>query len=357
MERNYFGRDITYNMKNLYEQDIDHIAGSPMLQKLEEKTILITGATGMIGKYMIHVLQRYNTIYAKDKCKIIALCRSAEVGCALFGKDDNIEYIIADVCEPVQIQERIDYIVHAASNTNPSTYAKIPVETYRANVIGTENMLQLARKKHSEAALFISSASVYGNVSHGTLDENTCGRIDFFNINNSYSEGKRMGECICKSFFSEYGVPVKIARPFHMYGPGMRLDDGRLFDDLVNKVLNGKDIVLLSSGDKKRNFCYIRNSIELLFHILINGKAGEIYNVGSPNNSYTIKEFAQKLIEANDDERLRIIYNISDKIQNPSNVYDMIPNLNKIEKEITDQEIEIINLQEGLCRLLKYERN
>lgn len=213
-----------------YAEDIDFLASQDFMKILDGKTIVITGATGMLASYIIRVLLKYNDTEANVPCNIVAVCRNKERISSVFGEfagTQKIRFIISDVCDCLipEIQN-VDYVIHMAGSSNPKDFFNAPVETIRPNVMGTDNILrQLVGKTKINTFMFVSSASVYGANNIDEMDENLSGMVQFYNSANSYAESKRMGENIVFSYYKEYGVPVKIVRPFHMYGPGMRLDN------------------------------------------------------------------------------------------------------------------------------------
>src|SRR5262249_53731189 len=158
--------------------------------------------------------------------------------------------IVQDVCQPVTIDGPVDYIVHAASQASPKYFGRDPVGTLSANVLGTRHLLELARQKQSRGFLYFSSAEVYGQLDPARIPapESACGPVDPLDVRSCYAESKRMGETMCVCWAYQYGVPARIVRPFHTYGPGMALDDGRVFSDFVAAIVQERDIVLTSNG-------------------------------------------------------------------------------------------------------------
>lgn len=341
-------------MKEMLKEDIKYISQLTMMSKLENRTILITGATGMIPSYMINTILEYNDSYAIKPCKVFALCRSKDKAKEVFDKKverKDIKFIYQDVCQLKELLGDIDYIVHAASNTNSTAYQIDPVGTYMANTIGTNAVLRMARVKKSTAMLFISSAAVYGEMGDLELRENECGLIDFTNYRNSYAESKRMGENMCLSYFQQFGVNIKIVRPFHIYGLGMRLDEKKFPAELISQIINNGNIILRSDGKAIRNFCYLRDAIIEIFAVMIAGKEGEIYNIGNPNESHSVNEFAKILLAIADAPDLKIEYNLQPNV-NPSNGNNMQPSLKKIMNMDEMKQISFIGLEDGLKRTI-----
>lgn len=352
--------DVNYKIDYLNE-DYEYLANLSVMSKFAGKTVLFTGATGMFASYMIKVILKFNEKQKKRggggrKCNIIAICRDEEKILKIYGylrKCPELKFIIHDVCDILSINEHIDYIVHAASLTNPKLYYEKPVDTYSANTIGTHNLLYLALKVQCESFLFISSAAVYGKVEgRRLLNEKIYGDLNFHDYRNSYAESKRMGENMCLSYLKQYGLNTKVARPFHTYGPGMIFEEGKFICDFIDRLFTGKDIVLKSEGNQIRNFCYLRDTIWQLFCVLLLGEKGEIYNIGNETESYTIREFVTYLLKAGERQEIGIRSEITCNLTNPSNLQDMNPDLQKINALLKNNQNAMFSLAEGLKRLI-----
>ncbi len=161
-----------------------------------------------------------------------------------------------------------------------------------ANTLGTAQLLELARKHQAEGFLYFSSAEVYGEPTRVPTSESDYGFLDPLAVRSCYAESKRMGENMCVSWHHQYGVPAKIVRPFHTYGPGMRLDDGRVYADFVADVVNGRDIILKSDGLTRRSFCYLADASAGFWMVLLNGANAQAYNIGNPDGEISIRDLA-----------------------------------------------------------------
>lgn len=282
----------------MLEEDFTHITTSPLInwQLFANANILITGANGFLPAYMAKTLLNLNTTLLKHSpCRVLALVRNykhaREVFAPYLDRQDLV-LITQDVSEPLALPYPIHYIIHAASPASPRFYKDAPLSVIYPNVLGTINMLNLARTNPVRSILYFSSGEVYGEFA-GSIDENAYGIVDPTALRSCYAESKRMGENLCIAYGSEYGLPVKIARPFHTYGPGMKLDDGRVFADFVRSVVMGQDIVLTSSGEAKRSFLYLSDATLAYFLILTKGANNEAYNVANEQGVVSIKELAQ----------------------------------------------------------------
>jgi nucleoside-diphosphate-sugar epimerase len=325
---------------SIVKDDLEYIINSNLnWSEFDNKTILITGANGMLASYMVKTLLYLNKNRFKNKCKVIALVRNAEKAKLKFNdyiQDSGLELVVQDICDKIEINGKIDYIVHAASQASPKYYGKDPVGTLNANVLGTNNILRLAYEKRAKSVLFFSSGDVYGKVSQDKIPikENDYGFIDLSDVRSCYGESKRLAETMCVSWFKQYDVPVKMARIFHTYGPGMELNDGRVFADFVNDILNNRDIHLNSDGTATRAFCYISDATIGFFSLLLNGVNGEAYNLANDNCEISIIDLANLLVKLFPEKQLKVIKNLqgTDKNYIKSPIQRSCPSIEKIRK-------------------------
>jgi UDP-glucuronate decarboxylase len=187
-----------------------------------------------------------------------------------------------------------DFIVHSASQASPKYYGVDPVGTLLANAAGTMYLLEHAMHSQAEKFLFFSSGEVYGVPidSNRSLGEQDYGYLDPMNVRACYAESKRIGETMCVAWAQQYGLHTSVVRPFHTYGPGMALDDGRVFADFVADVVAKRDIVLKSDGLALRPFCYIADATIGFLTVLLSGGKAEAYNVANPAAEVSIRELA-----------------------------------------------------------------
>ena len=281
---------------SVIQEDLKKIVNNNInFEKLFNKSILITGANGMLATYYMYTLMYLNDT-KNANIKIYALVRNADKleENTEFSKRSDIIPVIQDVCEKISIQEKLDYIIHMASSSNPKTITSDPVGIINANVIGTLNVLNLAKEKSAEV-IFTSTREVYGKVNSasGKIAETDMGILDCLELRSCYPESKRLAENLIVSYGYEYGTKYKITRIAHSYGPGMIIDnDGRIMADLISNVVNGENIVLKSTGEAKRAFCYVLDAITALLRITVDDKENEVYNIANETEEISIRDLA-----------------------------------------------------------------
>lgn len=299
-------------MNPIIKEDISSIINRfENWERFKNKTILISGANGFLPAYLVE------TFLALDKSfntKVVALVRNKEKANKRFTHlltNANLKIIEQEVSVYFDIEEKIDFIIHAASQASPKYYSIDPVGTLNANVLGTIHLIKIALKHQVESFLFFSSGEVYGEVKAEDIPikEETFGYLNCATVRACYGESKRMGENLCVSYAHQFGLNAKIVRPFHTYGPGMALDDGRVFADFVANIVQNKNIVLNSDGSAIRPFCYLTDATLGFLTILINGKNGEAYNMGNPNEEHSILELALILVNLYPEKKLDVVMN------------------------------------------------
>lgn len=281
-------------------------------QNLYDKTILVTGANGFLAAYMVQALLLLNDNNGSHRIRVIGLVRNIEKARKRFDPyldRTDFSLVSMDISKPIQIDEKIHFIVHAASQASPKYYGTDPVGTLSANTIGTYHLLNLAVENSVEKFMYFSSSEVYGAVLNGdNIDESMYGVIDPTQVRSCYAESKRMGETMCVSFAHQYKVPVSIVRPFHTYGPGLSFDDGRVFADFVANIVKGEDIVMNSDGSAIRSFCYLADATIGFFTVLLKGENSMAYNVGNPGGAVSIKELADLLVNLYPQKKLKAVF-------------------------------------------------
>lgn len=304
-------------LHKVVQADMNRIVSDTSIpfDKLRDKTILITGATGMLAYYMTCVCMHLNRMESYN-IHVIALVRNEQKAKDKFEeflKNDKFELCVQDVCQPIELQRHIDYIVHAAGAASPWYIKHDPVGIVKANTIGTMNVMECAKNSEPSNVLFLSTREIYGEVRNiSMIKENDMGIIDPKEPRSCYPESKRMSEQILQSYYSQYDVPYTIARIAHSYGPGMVIEnDGRVMSDFICDTVHGRDIVLKSTGEAERAFCYITDAITALFIILLKGEISQAYNVANETEPVPIRNVAQKLVELFPDNDRKVIFEIA----------------------------------------------
>lgn len=328
-------------MNPIIREDIEKIVSFKAVdwKTFQGKTVLISGANGMLPSYMVETLLYLNEKY-NYHIKVIALVRNIEKAHKCFSehiKDEKLEFLVQDVAEPINYDDDIHFIIHAASQAAPSYYGVDPVGTFKANTLGTINMLELAKEKKVEGFLYYSTGSVYGLVpgEKVLLQEDNQGLINTLDVRSCYAESKRAGENACVCYCYQYGVPAKMVRIFHTFGPKVNLNDGRVFSDFCKNILNNEDIVLKSDGSAKRSFCYVADAIQAYFLVLLNGEPATAYNVGGDeDHEISIRDLSEMLVGLYPEKQLKVVLDINEndltytKMRTPQK--QVLPNLSKI---------------------------
>jgi nucleoside-diphosphate-sugar epimerase len=322
-------------MNNVETADLELITKSydiPWVE-LKDKTVLITGASGFLATYMIKTLLYLNTSLLN--VRIIAICRNRDRFQKTFGEylnSDNIEFIEQDICQPLQIERPVDFIIHAASQASPKYYESDPVGTLSANTIATMQLLEFAKISNVKGFLYFSSSEVYGEVKIIPTKETDFGYLDPMAIRSCYAESKRMGENMCVAWSHQHGVPTKIARPFHTYGPGMKLDDGRVYADFVASVVKGNDIEVKSDGLARRSFCYLADAVAGFWIVLFKGGNAQAYNVGNPEGEISIRDLANLVAGLSLEKKINVTFKQRDSSEGytASPVSITCPDISKI---------------------------
>ncbi|MDR0942395.1 MAG: CDP-glycerol glycerophosphotransferase family protein [Holosporales bacterium] len=293
----------------IVEQDIIDIYNCGFINwnDFKGKSVLITGATGLIGSQLTCSL-----VYANEQAnlniKLILLTRSKRKARFFFEKTfkhTKVAFLKQDITKKIRCGKKIDYIIHCANNTSSESFVKTPIETIETIVNGTKNILEFAVKKRVKGVVYLSSMEVYGQInSEKEIKEDEYGYIDISNPRSSYSEGKRLAECLCNSYCREFNCPVKIARLAQVIGANADYNDTRVVYQFARSIIEKKDIVLYTSGDTVRSYCYITDAVTAILTILLKGQSGETYNVAN-DESYSIKEVAKMLTDRYIDSSLR----------------------------------------------------
>lgn len=272
------------------------------LQFLKGKTVLISGAAGMLGSCLVDAIMVWNRQQA-EPCRVVAIGRNLEKAkerFASFWDSGHFIFIQQNVCELLDnFPEPVDFIIHAASKADPVNMAKFPVETLLANVLGTKNLMEYGLAHGMKRFLYVSSGEVYGqpNENQDDFTEDYCGPLDLSSPRSCYPEGKRAAEVLCQSYRSQFGADVVIVRLCHLFGPTMSRQDSRAVAEFLWSAAEGRDIVMKSNGLRERSHCYVVDAAQGLLTALEKGEPGQAYNIADKRYQMTIREFAEQAAE------------------------------------------------------------
>jgi len=287
---------------NLYTEQLHTIANQALpWSKLQNKSILISGATGMLGKCLIDVLLTKNKLSGSN-IRVIALSRNEENAkerLREWWQSPEFTYYSCDINEGIPECGDVDLIIHAASNTHPKQYATDPIGTITSNVLGTKNLLDYAVKCRAERFCFLSSVEVYGE-NRGDVEkfkEEYLGYLDCNTLRVGYPESKRLGEAVCNAYGEAHGVSFVIPRLSRLYGPTMLPTDTKALSQFIGKAAAGENIVLKSEGTQKYSYTFITDAVNALLHILLLGEDGGAYNVADEESDVELRELAAMLAD------------------------------------------------------------
>ncbi|MDP2638326.1 MAG: NAD-dependent epimerase/dehydratase family protein, partial [Candidatus Levybacteria bacterium] len=263
---------------------------------LSGKTILITGGSGFLGKYFLHTIWYLNKNFLSKPCKVISLDNyiTGAEGNPL-SEDKNFIFIKHDVRKPFDIEDHVDYIIHAAGIASPVYYMKYPLETLEVATLGTKNMLEFARMNKVESFLFFSSSEIYGDPDPNFVPtpETYLGNVSCVGPRSCYDESKRLGETLCMIYNKIYKIPTKTVRPFNIYGPGMMPNDNRVVPRFLTSALKKESLPVHAGGNQTRTFCYISDAITGFFKVLLSQNNGDVFNVGNDDHEVNMMTLAQ----------------------------------------------------------------
>jgi nucleoside-diphosphate-sugar epimerase len=285
---------------DLYKKDVNEIAAYNLdWKQFEDKSIVITGATGMICSFLIDVLMFRNERY-HNRITIYAISRNSDYAknCfASYWENPFFVYIKQDISEKFTWDISADYIIHGASNSYPASFTQNPVGIMKSNLWGLSNLMDYYIKNNSRRILYISSGEVYGEGTGNDFNESFSGYIDCLNPRACYPSSKRAAETLCVSYAQQYNIDVVIARPCHIYGPTLTKADNRAFAQFMRNILSKENIVMKSAGKQYRSYCYVADCVSALLVILLNGQKNNAYNISNKYSSVSIADLAKIIAE------------------------------------------------------------
>jgi UDP-glucuronate decarboxylase len=326
-------------------------------ERFSGKSILLTGSAGFLGSQFVHYFLNLNDSKLISKpCKLFCLdnyMRGIPTWLESIKDRIDLEIIQSDIILQKDFPVS-DFIIHAASIASPIYYRIYPLETMDANVIGLRNLLDFVAKNPCESLLFFSTSEIYGDPVKDAIPtkETYRGNVSCTGPRACYDESKRYGETLCITFAQQFKVPVKIARPFNNYGPGLKMTDKRVLPDFFNDILSDRNITLLSDGKATRTFCYISDAITGYLQILLSNYDGESFNIGTETPEISMLELAKMVIKLTG-KNLEVIYEKSNDskylIDNPQR---RCPDIEKARTLLNYS--PKVSLDEGLSRTLNY---
>lgn len=288
-------------------EDLNHIIKDKNIpwSDLDGKTIFVTGATGLIGQNIVNALLYYG-LWVENPPKVIALVRNIEKAELLFAEQlkdcgNCLKFFVSDITASFELEEKIDYIIHGASQTASSAFIEKPVETIDIAISGTKNMLEFAKRHKVESFVYLSSMEVYGYPEKGEkVIESKIGALSPLIVRNSYPLSKQICESLCCAYVSEYAVPTKIARLTQTFGPGVDYNDKRVFAEFARCVIEKRDIVLKTKGETERSYLYTMDAVSAILTVMLKGENGQAYSVANEDTYCSIAEMANMVANLGD---------------------------------------------------------
>ena len=280
----------------ILKEDFEYIKKNFDWNPFFGKTVMITGAGGFLGGILAKSI-----LFSTENTKVIGIVRNIEKAKEVF-KDFHSkmpEFIVQNIENPIETEEKADFIIHAASETSSKNFYEKPVQTIETTVNGTQNILKYALKSGAQGVVFLSSMEIYGaeHSNDEKIAENAFSTIDTMNPRSSYPESKRICETLCAAYAKEYGLRAMSARLTQIFGAGMDFNDSRVIMQFIRQILAKNDLVLHTDGSSAKNYCYSADAVLAILTILAKGKPAEAYNVAAEGTYCSIKELAQILVK------------------------------------------------------------
>jgi UDP-glucuronate decarboxylase len=296
--------------ERIVSEDLEYITreGGGEFARLSGRRVLIAGGAGFLGYYLVQAPLHWNRMNpgaAPISVTVLdSFIRGVPSWLTALQSDQNLRLLQHDITNPLPAAlGDMAYLIHAASIASPIYYRKYPIETMDANVNGLRFLLeyclaQQQKGKAIEGVLFYSSSEIYGDPTPENIPtpETYRGNVSCTGPRACYDESKRYGETLCANFARQHRLPIKVARPFNNYGPGLKITDGRVIPDFARNILEGHDIVMLSDGAAKRTYCYVADAVLGYYKVLVNGRPGEAYNVGVESPEISVTELAGRAV-------------------------------------------------------------
>lgn len=350
-------------LRQAIDHEVEQIAREmePALRPLQGGTLLVTGGAGFVCSYFVDTIAWLNAQAWERPCRVVCvdnLVTGQAQRLSHLRDRADVHLVQHDLSKPMRLHRRMDWIIHGAGIASPTTYRRYPLETIAVNVQGTRHILELATAQHSRSVLYLSTSEIYGDPPAERIPtpEDYRGSVSCTGPRACYDESKRLAETLCVVYHRQFGVPVKVVRPFNIYGPGQRLDDGRIVPDLIAAAVRRQPLVLYSDGRATRAFCYITDAIRAMWWVLMADRHGEAFNVGNDQEELSMQELAQRVRRAAGSPELPIEQRRSrDADYLTDNPQRRCPDLRKLRAACPWT--PTVPLTEGLQRTLEAARN
>ena len=306
--------------QRFYKEDLTTIITTSFVpwDKLQDSSLLISGATGMIGSCLIDAIMFRNRESGLN-CKVFALSRNGERARSRFAEwsgSSFLQVLEGDVNQDIShlLPNSVDYVLHLASNTHPVAYASDPIGTILTNIVGTRNMLEAASSRGARRFLFASSNEIYGE-NRGDkelFDESYLGYIDCNSLRAGYPESKRCGEALCQAYLKQRELDIVIARLTRSFGPSLLPSDTKAMSQFLRNGVSKEDIVLKSKGDQLYSYTYAADAVTGLLTVLLKGECGQAYNVAEESFDIPLKEIAGIIAE---EAGTKVVFDLPDAVE------------------------------------------
>lgn len=346
----------------IIKRDIENIVRrlGKNVNNLSGKTVLITGASGLIGGYLVEVIAYLNSenklVYP---CKVIGMQKSEITKDSKLGyllNHSDVQFVSRSASVPYLPSSKVDYIVHSAGMSAPAFFLEDPLGTIDVNVNGIRWILEYAKQNKIKSVLYMSSGEIYGNPTAENIPtpESYNGNISTLDSRACYTSSKRLAETLCRIYFEKYGVPVKIARPFIVYGPGLAITDRRVMADFMRSGLNGVPIKMMTLGLDTRSYCYVADATVAFFELLLSQKNGEVFNVASDIEEVSIYDIAVLVHKiCNIKDEVRVEKQDAKFIKGAPN--RVMPDISKLKKAFGYK--PEVDIEEGLKRTIEWNKS
>ena len=342
-------------MHSIIQEDVGRVVARLALDaaELAGKTILLVGGMGFLGQNFRHIFDCLNRTVLSEPCRIIAIdSMITSTGSGALEDTENHIFLRHDIREQIELNEKIDYVIHCAGVASPYYYRQFPVETIEVATLGTKNTLEIGRE-HGARILYFSSSEIYGDPTAEAIPttEDYKGNVSCLGPRACYDESKRMGETMCYIYSEYFDTHTSIVRPFNIYGPGMQETDYRVLPNFASAIKVGRPLPIYATGRQTRTYCYLADAMTGFLLALLKGRSGEPYNIGNPTPEISVHELADIIAKVVDApvERESLEYPETYPGDEPQR---RCPDISKAERELGY--VPQIDLEDGLKRFFTW---